>query len=143
MKSHVVFQLDDKGIITFISKRIEEITGYESDELIGKNISEIVYKDDLDKVELIKERRTGNRAIRRLELRLKGKKGIKYIETRWIGVNATGLYLPGITRIYYPDKHRNLYWQQYRKACRLKSRCSPEYISHQPALIILQLYFLR
>jgi len=92
---HVIYQLDTNGIITFISQRINKITGYKADELIGKNISEIVYKGDLDKIEMLNEKRTGDRAVRRLELRIIGKRGIKYTETRFIGVNATGVYENG------------------------------------------------
>ena len=91
----IIYQLDTNGIITFMSPRINEIIGKISEELIGKNISEIVYKDDLDKVERINERRTGKRAVRRLELRLTGKKGIRHVETRYVGINATGVYENG------------------------------------------------
>ncbi|MFC1556479.1 PAS domain S-box protein [candidate division KSB1 bacterium] len=88
---HVIFQLDDKGIITFISHRIGEISGHKPDEITGKNITEIVLDDDLEKVKLINEKRTGDRAVRRLELRLIGKD----VEARYVGINATGVYENG------------------------------------------------
>ena len=92
---NVIYQLDSKGIITFISRGITEIIGYNPNELIGKNISEIVFKDDLGKIEKINTRRTGSRAIRRLELRLIGKNRLANVESGYIGVNATGVYRNG------------------------------------------------
>ncbi|MCK4965903.1 PAS domain S-box protein, partial [bacterium] len=91
----VIYRLDNKGAITFISSRISEIIGYKSDEIIGKDISEIIYKNDSDKIKHVNEKRTGARATKRLELRLKGKEGIKDIEMRYVGVNANGIYENG------------------------------------------------
>ena len=92
---HIIYQLDTNGVITFISKEISEITGYEADELIGKNIVEIMHKEDWSKIKHINERRTGKRGTKRLEFRLMGKDKPKEVETLWVGVNATGVYENG------------------------------------------------
>ncbi|MFC1552577.1 PocR ligand-binding domain-containing protein [Candidatus Latescibacterota bacterium] len=92
---YVIFQLDNNGVITFISTRIESILGYGADELIGKNMAELVYKDDIAKYEQIFERRTGNRPTNRLELRFSGKNETDCAGNTWIGINATGVYGDG------------------------------------------------
>ncbi len=93
----VIYRLDSKGTIIFINSRISEIIGFESDELFGKNISEIICKDDFDKIKYINERRTGKRATRSLELRLIGKEGKKPVKLRYVEINANGIYENGYT----------------------------------------------
>jgi len=89
---HIIYQLDAHGVITFISREISEITGYEAGELIGKNIAELLHPEDGGKIRQCNERRTGRRKTRRLELRLQGKEGTQHAEGRWVGINATGVY---------------------------------------------------
>ncbi len=91
----VIYQLDTDGIIKLISPRVEELLGYEPDELIGKNISEIICEEDIDKFERIAEKRTGVRSTVGLEVRLKGKKKIRFVEMKWVGINSTGIYADG------------------------------------------------
>ncbi|MFC1550992.1 PAS domain S-box protein [Candidatus Latescibacterota bacterium] len=88
----VIYQLDKEGIIKLISPRVEELLGYKTNELVGKNISEIICEEDLDKFGRIAEKRTGARSTIGLEVRLKGKKRIKYVEMKWVGINSTGIY---------------------------------------------------
>ena len=66
----VVYRLDENGKIAFINNAIKYY-GYEVDELINKDILEIVYPDDREKVKyFVKERRTGERRNKAAEVRL-------------------------------------------------------------------------
>jgi PAS domain S-box-containing protein len=88
----VIYQLDKNGVIILISPRVEELLGYKTNELIGKNISEIICEEDLALFERVAEKRTGARATVGLEIRLKGKKSLKIVEMKWVGINSTGIY---------------------------------------------------
>jgi PAS domain S-box-containing protein len=92
---YVIFQLDIDGKISFISNRIHSILGYDSDELVGTFMSDLIYKDDIKKYNKIFERRTGNRSTSRLELRFNGKNDTDSAGSIWIGINATGVYRDG------------------------------------------------
>ena len=66
----IVYRLDVNGKITFINDVIKNYN-YEPQELIGKDIYELVHPDDLEKSKYcVKERRTGERRTRAFELRL-------------------------------------------------------------------------
>jgi len=42
----IVYALDDRGVITYISPNIEGISGYRADEIVGKSFLEFVYLED-------------------------------------------------------------------------------------------------
>ena len=66
---NVVYRLDESGKIAFINDAIKSY-GYKVDELINKDILEIVYPDDREKAKyILKERRTGERRTKRAEVR--------------------------------------------------------------------------
>ncbi|MBN1551901.1 PAS domain S-box protein [bacterium] len=66
----IVYRLNQNGEIVFINETIRNY-GYEPDELLGKNIFDIVHPDDIEKARYrINERRTGRRKTQMLELRL-------------------------------------------------------------------------
>ncbi|MBW1743078.1 MAG: response regulator [Deltaproteobacteria bacterium] len=68
----IIYTLNGGGIFTFISGAIEPLLGFKSNELIGKHYSSVVYDDDLAGAKYhFDERRTGQRATRGVELRLK------------------------------------------------------------------------
>ncbi|MDJ0653220.1 MAG: EAL domain-containing protein [Xanthomonadales bacterium] len=70
----IIYMLDSKGRFTFINTRIASLLGYEPKELIGQHFSTLVYPEDLDKAtHIFNERRTGERATRNVELRLRCK----------------------------------------------------------------------
>ncbi len=43
----VIFTVDDEGMVTYISPRVKELTGYKSEKVIGEKFSDFVYEDDL------------------------------------------------------------------------------------------------
>lgn len=47
----IQFLIDSDGNFTFVNKRVEALLGYHRSELIGKHYTEIVYDDDLDKLD--------------------------------------------------------------------------------------------
>lgn len=65
----LVYQLDAEGRFVFINHAIERY-GYYVEELLGRNILDIVHPDDRDKTHWnLKERRTGNRRTVDVEVR--------------------------------------------------------------------------
>ncbi|MFC1493607.1 PAS domain S-box protein, partial [candidate division KSB1 bacterium] len=65
----IIYRLDPEGNVTFISNSIKRY-GYSPEEIIGKNIIDLVHPDDRDKAYFrINERRTGERRTRALEIR--------------------------------------------------------------------------
>jgi len=97
----IVYQLDAHGNIVFINDMIVRY-GYTTDELIGRNIIDIVHPEDRDiACYRLNERRTGERCTRDVEVRfLTGNKDILDVEIRsnkvWdnpvLTVSAEGLY---------------------------------------------------
>jgi len=68
----IVYVLDSQGHFTFINDRIEVLLGYKREELIGKHYSVLVHEEDLAEANYVfHERRTGARASKDVELRLK------------------------------------------------------------------------
>ncbi len=85
----IIYRLDTHSCITYISDTIREY-GYQPQELIGKNIFDIIHPEDRSKaLYRINERRTGERRTRSFEIRLKAKNK-KYVP---FDVHATGIYI--------------------------------------------------
>lgn len=90
----IVFRLDTKGRITFMSP---SIATYDSpaEELTGRYLLDLVLAEDREKAAFrINERRTGERATKNMELRFRlSLKGAKQREPfRYFSVSAEGLY---------------------------------------------------
>jgi len=45
--SEVIYTTDDKGVVTYVSPNVEEISGYHPDEIIGRHFTDFVHPDDL------------------------------------------------------------------------------------------------
>jgi PAS domain S-box-containing protein len=89
----IIYRLDSRRRITFISPEVKNMLGYTAEELKGKDISEIVFPDDLDRIKSLAPVRTGPRMTRKLEIRLKKKgNGPVYTAINWVQINATGVY---------------------------------------------------
>ncbi|MDY6951913.1 MAG: response regulator [Thermodesulfobacteriota bacterium] len=72
----IVYTLDPDGRFTFVGGAVEELLGFRPGELLGRHFSFIVDESDLATASWhFNERRTGERATQRLELRLKTKAG--------------------------------------------------------------------
>jgi len=66
----IIYRLDPKGRITFVSDSVKRY-GYQPEELLGTNVMKIVYPEDRTKtIHKIKERRTGARSTKSFETRL-------------------------------------------------------------------------
>ena len=70
----IIYILDPHGHFTFINERIENLLGFDMEELIGKHYSALIHPDDVEQAKYIfNERRVGERASTNIELRLKCK----------------------------------------------------------------------
>ncbi len=68
----IIYTIDADGNFAFVSDAVKRLTGYESDELIGKDYTSIIHEEDLGKARrLFEARRTGHRATYGTELRLR------------------------------------------------------------------------
>ena len=98
----IIYTLDPEGKFTFVGGAVEDLLGFSAQELLGKHFSFIVFGDDRDRARWrFNERRTGERATKRLELRLKTRMGepkpfdVDYLATE---LSAFGVYDPSVTR---------------------------------------------
>jgi len=68
----IIYTLNQAGCFTFINERVSQLLGYDRSELLGRHYSTIVHEEDLERARYVfQERRTGERATRNVELRLK------------------------------------------------------------------------
>jgi len=94
----LVYMLDRNGCFSFINDRCESMLGLPRTELLGKHYSELIAEEDLEAVDnLFNERRTGDRAVRNCEIRLKShlrdeRKGSSRLQTVWSELTAMGIY---------------------------------------------------
>lgn len=94
----LVYMLDRNGCFTFLNDRIGTMLGYEKNELLGRHYSEIVDDDHLELARnVFNERRTGERAARNVEIRLKSKlarTGARFFHAQsvWMELTAMGVY---------------------------------------------------
>lgn len=96
----IIYTLDKDGYFTFINERAQQVLGYRQEELIGKHYSMIVHDDDQERaLYVFNERRSGNRASRNVELRLKAKnlddEELTFDQSMMtISFNSMAMYLP-------------------------------------------------
>ena len=94
----VIYTLNQEGVFSFVNKRVTALLGIETEGLIGKHYSELVHEDDLElATNVFNERRSGERASRNVELRLKSLKGTgeqRHFNNTLITIvlNSTGVY---------------------------------------------------
>ena len=95
----LVYMLDRNGCFTFINDRITSLLGYDKHELLGKHYAELIDDDDLQTAHnLFNERRTGDRAVKNVEVRLKSKhadrrRGMLHKQSVWTELTAMGVYV--------------------------------------------------
>lgn len=100
----LVYMLDRNGCFSFVNDRIEGMLGYSKTYIIGKHYSELVDEDDLLAADnLFNERRTGDRAVKNVELRLKSKRRdgrVSLMRTKsvWTELTAMGIYADNAER---------------------------------------------
>jgi len=81
-----IANIDIIGILTYINKRLEKITGYSREEVVGKNVFKLgVFSNEMLKIlkGRLKARLTGGTARLRREILLKCKNG------KWIWIEIT------------------------------------------------------
>jgi diguanylate cyclase (GGDEF)-like protein/PAS domain S-box-containing protein len=94
----IIYMLDEAGYFCFVNDRISQLLDYKQDDLIGHHYSEVVHEDDVEKAKYaFAERRTGDRASRNVEFRLRCKDNSqpsRYFESRSVSVelNSMGIY---------------------------------------------------
>ncbi len=94
----LVYMLDRNGCFTFINDRIQGMLGFSREELLGRHFSELIEEEDLEAMNnLFNERRTGGRAVRNVEIRLKSncrdhRGGLVRPQSVWSELTAMGIY---------------------------------------------------
>ena len=89
----IIYRLDTAGLITFVSDSVAKY-GYQPEELLGKNVMDIVYPKDKQKTfHRIKEKRTGERSTKSFETRLLTKYQAP-VSFEVFLISAEGLYSP-------------------------------------------------
>ncbi len=95
-----VYVLNAEGCFTFVNDRAEDLLGYRREDLIGRHFSVLIHEEDLPAANYVFcERRTGKRASRDVELRLKVKiesEAVRYFDTYVlpISLHSAGMYNP-------------------------------------------------
>ncbi len=68
----VIYTLDPQGRFTFLNERFESLSGIKPSVLIGQHYSTLIHEDEMASAHhVFQERRSGDRASRNVELRLK------------------------------------------------------------------------
>lgn len=93
----IIYILDPHGHFTFINERIENLLGFDMEELIGKHYSALIHQDDAEQAKYIfNERRVGERASTNIELRLKCKNSdsTRHFENKTLPIelSSMGIY---------------------------------------------------
>lgn len=92
-----IYTLDCDARFTFVNDRVESLLGYRREELLDQHYSRIIHTDDIPRAEYVfNERRTGKRATRHVELRLKCKNNMRTSAPKdgflAVELNAIGMY---------------------------------------------------
>ena len=94
--SDFIYVLDKDGHFTFANQEAERLLGYMPGDLIGKHFSDILHPEDVGTLgRAFHERRTGDRAARRVEVRLHSRAGDTRdveMDIRHFAISASGLY---------------------------------------------------
>ncbi len=95
----MVYLLNPQGCFSFINDRAAALLGWPREALLGRHYSVVVAEQDLDLARFVmNERRTGDRASRDVELRLRSRlvgRGDQAHGELVVEVTATGIYGPG------------------------------------------------
>ncbi|MDG2277293.1 MAG: EAL domain-containing protein [Pseudomonadales bacterium] len=100
----LVYMLDRNGCFTFVNDRLESMLGFSRDGLVGKHFSELIDADDVEKAQnLFNERRTGDRAVKNEEIRLRSniqetREGLSRAQSVWTELTAMGVYVNSVER---------------------------------------------
>lgn len=92
--TEIVYELDNEGRFINVGPGVVKLLGYTPEELIGTHFSKVIPEDERQLAEhRLNERRTGDRATRNVELRLKPKaSGETQVESVEVELTAMGRY---------------------------------------------------
>jgi diguanylate cyclase (GGDEF)-like protein/hemerythrin-like metal-binding protein/PAS domain S-box-containing protein len=99
-------------VIHKVNKKFTEVLGYTADEIKGKNITDILHPDDLEKIDSLRLHMRKNAVLNEVATRVQCKDGVyKYIE--WNVMPGTGDYIYASARditqkMLYEDRLREL-----------------------------------
>ena len=91
--SDVIYEIDSKGVLVYVSPVIRDVLGYEPADIVGKNFIEFVYEDDRNRLmALFSDLRTGIESPS--EYRLTDKSGNpKWVRTKTRPILQDGWFL--------------------------------------------------
>ena len=91
-----IYTLDCEGHFSFVNDRVESLLGFTPSELVGQHFSSLIHPEDISRAQYVfNERRTGKRATRYTELRLRCKEyRPRNLDSKAVTVelNAIGMY---------------------------------------------------
>jgi diguanylate cyclase (GGDEF)-like protein/PAS domain S-box-containing protein len=88
----IIYTVDEQGRFKYLNPTVAAVLGYERGELSGHHYSDVVHEDDMERARVaFGERRTGERASRNVELRLK-RKHSAVDPPLTVALSATGVY---------------------------------------------------
>ena len=92
--SDFLYVLDPDGHFTFANAEAGHLLGYSPDEIIGRHDTEFLVPEDAERIgPAFHERRTGERATRRIEVRLRARGGVTRdveMDVRHFSISAHG-----------------------------------------------------
>jgi diguanylate cyclase (GGDEF)-like protein/PAS domain S-box-containing protein len=95
----IIYTVNEEGQFTYLNPTVVAMLGYPNQELIGHHYSSILHEEDRERARYaFCERRTGERASRNVELRLKrragsAEQGPEGADLLTIALSATGVYV--------------------------------------------------
>jgi diguanylate cyclase (GGDEF)-like protein/PAS domain S-box-containing protein len=99
----IIYTVDEEGRFTYLNPTVATALGNGPTDLIGRHYSAIVHEEDIERARYaFGERRTGERASRNIELRLKRNMGNSgpqspLLEMLTVALSATGVYTDDVT----------------------------------------------
>ncbi|MEN8177552.1 MAG: EAL domain-containing protein [Pseudomonadota bacterium] len=90
----MIYLLDQDGKFAFVNKRIETLLGFKQVEIVGEHFSKLIFQDDLEHADFtFNERRSGDRATKSIELRLRCKNcdSPRYFESRSVPIELSSI----------------------------------------------------
>jgi len=94
--SDFIYVLNREGCFIFANSEVEHLLGYTPEEIIGKHYSDVIHDEDVPSVgHSFAERRTGERATDRLEVRLRSRSGAMRdveMDIRQFSLSSSGMY---------------------------------------------------
>ena len=94
--SDFIYVLDVDGCFTYANQEAVHLLGYNPEDILGKHYTQVLHPDDIEALKFaFAERRTGERATRRMEVRLRSRSGDTRdveMDIRRFSLSASGLY---------------------------------------------------